>query len=74
MIAENLEIPAESILLSEGRRQCRLAWRIGCEFGAEFIDATAPQQTADALDRVTVLPAHAARVRGADSGDLIERF
>jgi hypothetical protein len=39
MIAENLEIPAEfTILLSEGRRQCRLAWRIGCEFGAEFID------------------------------------
>ena len=39
MIAENLEIPAEFIILfAEGRRQCRLAWRIGCEFGAQFID------------------------------------
>ena len=39
MIAENLEIPAEfTILFAEGRRQCRLAWRIGCEFGAQFID------------------------------------
>ena len=39
MIVENLDIPAEfTILFSEGRRQCRLAWRIGCEFGAEFID------------------------------------
>jgi len=25
--------------LSEGRpRQCRLAWRIGYEFGAQFVD------------------------------------
>jgi hypothetical protein len=40
VIAENLEIPAEfTIILSTGDpRHCRLAWRIGCEFGAEFID------------------------------------
>ncbi len=40
VIAEYLDIPAQfSILFSTGRpRQCRLAWRIGCELGAEFID------------------------------------
>jgi len=40
VIAEYLEIPPEfTIYLSEGRpRQCRLAWRIGCEFGAQFVD------------------------------------
>jgi len=40
VIAENFDIPAEfTIIFSTGRpRQCRLAWRIGCEFGAEFID------------------------------------
>ena len=40
VIAEHLDIPSEfTIILSEGRpRQCRLAWRIGHEFGAEFID------------------------------------
>lgn len=39
VVAEYLEIPAEfTIILSTGPRQCRLAWRIGCEFGAEFID------------------------------------
>jgi hypothetical protein len=40
VIAENLDIPAEfTIILSEGRpRPCRLAWRIGCEFGAEYLD------------------------------------
>ena len=40
VIAEYLDIPAEfTIILSTGHpRQCRLAWRIGCEFGAEFID------------------------------------
>lgn len=40
VIAEHLEIPSEfTIILSTGHlRQCRLAWRIGCEFGAEFID------------------------------------
>ena len=39
MVAENLDIPDEfTVLLSGTRRRCRLAWRIGCEFGAEFID------------------------------------
>jgi len=40
VIAEYLEIPPEfTIILSEGGpRQCRLAWRIGCEFGAQFVD------------------------------------
>ena len=40
MIVETLDIPAEfTLILSTGRpRQCRLAWRIGCEFGAQFID------------------------------------
>jgi hypothetical protein len=40
IIAEYLDIPAEfTIIFSTGNpRQCRLAWRIGCELGAEFID------------------------------------
>jgi hypothetical protein len=40
VIAEYLDIPDEfTIIFSTGRpRQCRLAWRIGCELGAEFID------------------------------------
>jgi hypothetical protein len=40
VIAEHLDIPSEfTIILSAGgARQCRLAWRIGCEFGAQFID------------------------------------
>jgi hypothetical protein len=40
VVAEYLDIPSEfTIILSEGPpRQCRLAWRIGCEFGAQFID------------------------------------
>jgi hypothetical protein len=40
VVAEYLDIPAEfTITLSTGdSRQCRLAWRIGCEFGAQFID------------------------------------
>ena len=40
VIAEYLDIPTEfTIILSEGRpRQCRMAWRIGCELGAQFID------------------------------------
>jgi hypothetical protein len=40
VIAEYLDIPAEfTIIFSTGRpRQCRLAWRIGCELGAQFID------------------------------------
>jgi hypothetical protein len=40
VVAEYVEIPPEfTIILSTGHpRQCRLAWRIGYEFGAEFID------------------------------------
>ena len=40
VIAEYVDIPAEfTIIFSAGRpRQCRLAWRIGCELGAEFVD------------------------------------
>jgi len=40
VVAEHLDVPAEfTIILSEGRpRQCKLAWRIGCEFGAQFVD------------------------------------
>jgi hypothetical protein len=40
VLAENLDVPAEfTIIFSTGQsRRCRLAWRIGCEFGAEFID------------------------------------
>jgi hypothetical protein len=40
VVAEYLDIPAEfTIILSTGNpRQCRLAWRIGCEFGAQFVD------------------------------------
>jgi hypothetical protein len=40
VIAEYADIPPEfTIILSTGNpRQCKLAWRIGCEFGAQFID------------------------------------
>ena len=40
VIAEYVDVPPEfTIILSEGRpRQCRLAWRIGYEFGAQFVD------------------------------------
>ena len=40
IITEYLDIPAEfTIIFSIGHpRQCRLAWRNGCELGAEFID------------------------------------
>jgi hypothetical protein len=40
VVAEYADIPPEfTIILSTSRpRQCRLAWRIGHEFGAQFID------------------------------------
>ena len=40
VVADYVDIPQEfTITLSTGYpRQCRLAWRIGCEFGAEFVD------------------------------------
>jgi hypothetical protein len=40
VVADYVDIPQEfTITLSTGYpRQCRLASRIGCEFGAEFVD------------------------------------
>jgi hypothetical protein len=41
VIAEYLDVPSEfTIIMSSASRprQCRLAWRIGYEFGAQFID------------------------------------
>ena len=39
VIAEYLEIPPQfTIIFAPTTRQCRLAWRIGCEFGAQFVD------------------------------------
>ena len=39
VVAEHLELPPEfTLIFSTGSpRQCRLVWRIGCEFGAEFV-------------------------------------
>ena len=40
VIADYVDIPTEfTIIFSQGHpRQCRLAWRIGCELGAQFLD------------------------------------
>jgi hypothetical protein len=40
VITEHLDVPPEfTIIMSEGRpRQCRMAWRIGYELGAQFVD------------------------------------
>jgi hypothetical protein len=41
IIAEYPEIPTEfTVIFSTGQRprQCKLAWRIGCELGAQFVD------------------------------------
>ena len=40
VVAEHLDIPAEFTIIfaPNDSRQCRLRWRIGCEFGAEFVD------------------------------------
>lgn len=40
VVAEQLEIPPEFIIIfaPDHARHCRLRWRIGCEFGAEFVD------------------------------------
>ena len=39
VVAEHIEPPPEfTLIFSQGSpRQCRLVWRIGCEFGAEFV-------------------------------------
>ncbi|WKA30610.1 PilZ domain-containing protein [Bradyrhizobium roseum] len=49
VIVENLDVPAEfTLILSTGRpRLCRLAWRIGCEFGAQFVDHMASTPSRD---------------------------
>jgi len=46
-IAENLEVPETfRIVFATGEsRECRLAWRIGWEFGAEYVGRAAPQKT-----------------------------
>jgi hypothetical protein len=46
VVAENIDVPAEfTIIFATGLpRQCRLAWKIGCEFGAEFIDGFEARQ------------------------------
>jgi hypothetical protein len=40
VVAEFLEVPPlfTIIFAHDYSRQCRLRWRIGCEFGAEFTD------------------------------------
>lgn len=40
VVAEYLEVPPEFTIIfaPNNVRQCRLRWRIGCEFGAEFVD------------------------------------
>ena len=39
LIVENVEIPETfTLIFSTGEtRECRLAWRIGCEFGAQYV-------------------------------------
>jgi hypothetical protein len=41
VIVENIDVSPEfTIILSSGQqRQCRVAWQIGCEFGAQFMSA-----------------------------------
>jgi hypothetical protein len=40
--AENVEVPDEFIItitgMQQGRRECRVIWRLGFEIGAEFTD------------------------------------
>ena len=41
--AENVEVPDEFMIMitgvEQGRRDCRVVWRLGYEIGAEFTDA-----------------------------------
>ena len=43
VVAEFLEVPPQFTIIfaPDYSRQCRLRWRIGCEFGAEFTDRDA---------------------------------
>src|SRR4030095_2331966 len=54
VIAENLDVPEEfTLILSTGRpRLCRLAWRIGCECSAQFIDHMATALSQHSAPRV----------------------
>ena len=40
VVAELVEIPQQFTIIfaPDHSRKCRLVWRIGCEFGAEFVD------------------------------------
>lgn len=40
VVAEYLEVPPQFTIIfaPDHVRQCKLRWRIGCEFGAEFVD------------------------------------
>jgi hypothetical protein len=40
VVAEFLEVPPNFTIIfaPDYSRQCKLRWRIGCEFGAEFTD------------------------------------
>jgi hypothetical protein len=43
--AERMDVPDEFVLTLPGiggRRECRVAWRLGHEIGAEFVDGVAP--------------------------------
>ena len=44
VIADNLEVPETFTIIfsTVEARECRLAWRIGCEFGAEYLERVAP--------------------------------
>jgi len=44
VVAENLEVPETfTIVFATGEsRECRLAWRIGWEFGAEYVGTIGP--------------------------------
>jgi hypothetical protein len=45
-IAENIEVPESfTIVFATGEsRECRLAWRIGWEFGAEYTGGAGPSR------------------------------
>lgn len=53
--AERMDVPDEFTLVLPGvhggRRECRVAWRLGHELGAEFIDRAAPGFARQVVDR-----------------------
>jgi len=48
IVAEHLVPPPEfTLIFSTGEaRECRLAWRIGCEFGAQYVGRVIPPRRA----------------------------